>query len=323
MEIVDVRDPELKKKLLDNFPKETNGYVQVGPSKYLFPVKYRSQALEYLDFKLRPDDVWVVTFPRSGTTVMQELLWLLANHLDYKRATEEPMNKRSRFFEASILFSEMEERQMLENAGGDKEKEENVLRICGSRVPLLDADTSPRVIKSHLPLSLLPAKLMNGMLYHTYYKETIFGNFCCQICGSKNNDWQEHFTPEMKTDSENLIAEIYKALPDFKFPSTKCIVNAFNKAGVTDRNAKITDLKINVAYEVLRMKMIKTRYGNKISVTIQEFSGAELMNVIIPKRFNKAYSLTYCKNYSTNPEKMNMIFQGVKNGYQDVKFAVA
>lgn len=78
---------------------ERTGFVQVGPEKYFFPYKYQSEAQNYYNFQARPSDVWVITFPRSGTTWTQELVWLVANGLDFATAKKVPLTTRFPFFE--------------------------------------------------------------------------------------------------------------------------------------------------------------------------------------------------------------------------------
>lgn len=45
---------------------ERTGFVQVGPQKWFFPSKYAKEAENIYNFPVRKDDVWIVTFPRSG-----------------------------------------------------------------------------------------------------------------------------------------------------------------------------------------------------------------------------------------------------------------
>lgn len=85
--------------LLLIFVGERTGFVQVGPKKYFFPSGYAKEASNYYNFKVREDDVWIVTFPRSGTTLTQELVWMVANDLNYKRALEEQLVDRFPFYE--------------------------------------------------------------------------------------------------------------------------------------------------------------------------------------------------------------------------------
>lgn len=38
------------------------------------------------NFKLRPDDIWIVTFPKCGTTWTQNILWRIVHDFDYEAA---------------------------------------------------------------------------------------------------------------------------------------------------------------------------------------------------------------------------------------------
>lgn len=81
------------------FAGKENGFVQVGPKKYFFPTSFIKHAEQIYNFEARSDDVWVATCPRSGTTMMQELVWLIANDLDYDRAKREQLFSRFPLFE--------------------------------------------------------------------------------------------------------------------------------------------------------------------------------------------------------------------------------
>lgn len=78
---------------------EKDGFVQVGPRKYLFPNVFHKHAEQLYNFQARPDDVWISTHPRSGTTLTQEMVWLISNNFDYDRVHRERLEKRSPFFE--------------------------------------------------------------------------------------------------------------------------------------------------------------------------------------------------------------------------------
>lgn len=51
------------------------------------------------NMKVYEDDVWVVTFPKCGTTWTQEMIWLVNNDLDYKTAYDVNLNDRFPFLE--------------------------------------------------------------------------------------------------------------------------------------------------------------------------------------------------------------------------------
>ncbi|XP_020799249.1 uncharacterized protein LOC110177072 [Drosophila serrata] len=92
------------------------------------------------DMEVREDDVWIVTLPKCGTTWMQELLWLLLNNCDFEGALAKDQELRSPFLGFDFFINKDAER---------------ALRF-------VQEFKSPRLIKSHLPLALLPAKLWEG-----------------------------------------------------------------------------------------------------------------------------------------------------------------
>lgn len=49
--------------------------------------------------KVFEDDVWVVTFPKCGTTWTQEMIWMVNNDLDYTTAYDVNLNDRFPFLE--------------------------------------------------------------------------------------------------------------------------------------------------------------------------------------------------------------------------------
>jgi len=92
------------------------------------------------ELEVRDDDVWIVTFQKCGTTWMQELAWLILNDYDFKTAKETDLEFRSPFLEFDFYvghdFQELQRK--------------------------LNEMKSPRLLKSHLPLPLLPKQLWTG-----------------------------------------------------------------------------------------------------------------------------------------------------------------
>ncbi|EZA50543.1 Sulfotransferase 1C4 [Ooceraea biroi] len=86
-------------ELLKVFKGERTGWVLVGPKKYFFPYRYTEQGAGFYNFKARPDDTWVLSYPRSGTTWTQELVWLLSNNLDFDTAKKNLLAERFPFLE--------------------------------------------------------------------------------------------------------------------------------------------------------------------------------------------------------------------------------
>lgn len=81
-------------------------------------------------FEVRPNDVWVVSFPRSGTTWLQEIVYLIHSDLDISDAQKRVIDDRFPYFEFTYPGTEA----------------------------IADLP-SPRLIKSHLPLNLLPSDI--------------------------------------------------------------------------------------------------------------------------------------------------------------------
>jgi len=51
------------------------------------------------NFKIYDDDVWLIGFPRSGTTLVQEMLWLMMNDYNYEEAKKVDTYNRAQWFE--------------------------------------------------------------------------------------------------------------------------------------------------------------------------------------------------------------------------------
>ncbi|XP_071445873.1 sulfotransferase 1E1-like [Hetaerina americana] len=154
-------DPELNNEILSVFSGEREGYYHVGPKKYLLNSKYVKEAAGYYNLEVRPDDVWVVTYPRSGTTWTQEMVWLLNNNFDYDRALKERLNQRFPYLEISTLVSEGFQKEIVEFNNHDPECIEALEKMCEPGYEMVKKMKSPRHIKSHYPLSLLPPNLVD------------------------------------------------------------------------------------------------------------------------------------------------------------------
>lgn len=48
--------------------------------------RYSKFADKIRSFEIYSDDIWVLSYPKTGTTWTQEMVWLICNNLDYKGA---------------------------------------------------------------------------------------------------------------------------------------------------------------------------------------------------------------------------------------------
>ncbi|XP_065363891.1 sulfotransferase 1E1-like [Calliphora vicina] len=104
-------------------------------------IKYYSEYLHFVkkvhELEVFDDDVWLVTLPKSGTTWMQELLWLVVNNFDFETAKKEHLEVRTPCLEFDYIIHENLERAFKP----------------------LESLSRPRLIKTHLCLPLLPAQI--------------------------------------------------------------------------------------------------------------------------------------------------------------------
>ncbi|KAI5632731.1 sulfotransferase domain-containing protein [Phthorimaea operculella] len=159
-EISDV-ESKANEELIKYFTGEFTGFVHVGPKKYTLPHKFKEEAAKIYNMPIRSEDVFVVTFPRSGTTWTQELVWMIANDMNYAKSDAVRLLERFPFIDIPMLFHPVLIQRLREK---NKESEMNLKIIDAFERSVVDqlAETpSPRFVKSHLPMSLLPPTLLD------------------------------------------------------------------------------------------------------------------------------------------------------------------
>ncbi|XP_014227316.1 estrogen sulfotransferase [Trichogramma pretiosum] len=155
-------DDATTEEMLRDFTGERTGWVQVGPEKWFFPHRYTEQGQGFYNFKARPDDTWVLSYPRSGTTWTQELVWLVANDLDFETAKSRLLAERFPFLEFSMFNHPELTEEFLERNAGHEARQALVRAVTIPGYEVLDKMPGPRFIKSHFPFSLLPNILESG-----------------------------------------------------------------------------------------------------------------------------------------------------------------
>ncbi|XP_045785349.1 luciferin sulfotransferase-like isoform X2 [Maniola jurtina] len=176
---IETVNPQENQELME-YLKGTSDYIRIGPKKYFLPRRYLAKAANIYNFPLSSRDTLVVTFPKSGTTLTQELVWLLGNNLDYEKAQSTNINERFPFLEITAMY-DVESLPLTEHQKDQLRKSQLPVTVKE-----LEEMPSPRFIKSHLPLSLLPPTLLDttkvvyvardprdvAFSYYTFYKFT-------------------------------------------------------------------------------------------------------------------------------------------------------
>ncbi|XP_026329538.1 sulfotransferase 1C4-like [Hyposmocoma kahamanoa] len=158
-EIKDV-EPQLAEELMSFFTGELTGFVQVGPKKYFLPHKFRQEASNIYNMPLRSNDIFVASYPRSGTTWTQELVWMVANDLDYEKSDAIPLTERYPFLEFSVYVHPLMKQRFIEENKHSEHKLKLLELVTGPGTQQLARIRSQRFIKTHLPMSLLPPKVL-------------------------------------------------------------------------------------------------------------------------------------------------------------------
>lgn len=87
------------------------------------------------ELEVKPDDIWLMSYPKSGTTWCQEMIWLICNDLNYEKAHSSKLGERWAYLEF----------------GSKADVPDPFHRILTT--------PSPRFIKSHLHAALLPDQI--------------------------------------------------------------------------------------------------------------------------------------------------------------------
>jgi len=108
---------------------------------------YRRYHTQYQEFLCRESDVWVTSYPKSGTTWSTELAWCVLHGKDHTDVTK-PLPIRSPFFEWDSLFP------LDSDTLSDLPPEDFNSR--GAQWRILEGAADPRMIKTHFPRCVLP-----------------------------------------------------------------------------------------------------------------------------------------------------------------------
>ena len=144
-------------KLWGETSSHQNPVVSV-PHNVLMPKEFASIADRILNFEVRPDDIWIITYPKCGTTWTQEIVWNIMNDVD-KELGKLPLFARSPFLEMQGLHPP--EKSPSNKFSQDSKHGDMIKRIFDESVDSAANQPSPRIIKTHLPFELLPQNLLD------------------------------------------------------------------------------------------------------------------------------------------------------------------
>lgn len=113
------------------------------------------------NFIIRPDDIWVMTFPKSGTTWVVNIVYQLMHNIDL--STDFWDQRYNLSLEAPLMLSVTDE---------NINDEVHMNRVRGAEVYLdfKGMQPSPRLMKTHLPAHLVPKNIwtVKPKIIHVY-----------------------------------------------------------------------------------------------------------------------------------------------------------
>ena len=142
------------------YPEQIQNHAKFGHNKMALP---ETVDWNFIRNKLEiyPDDLWIVTPAKSGTTWTQEIVWLIHTNCDVSKA------QYNQFYRIPFL-----ELGPIRQSGPDRTKypkpnfktteknEENVKSFMAHSMDYVRQLQRPRIIKTHLGLELLPKDLL-------------------------------------------------------------------------------------------------------------------------------------------------------------------
>jgi len=135
----------------DHFPRYGEGLIRTIPGGYVYHPEYSRHAEKYYALQPKKDDVWIRTFPRSGTTIVSEMVWLMLNNFDYEKASKSALNHRSPNPDPAFIAD------WSKHAIPKEIRDEHLITLDEiAQLP------SPRIIKTHHPTLLMHPQVLDG-----------------------------------------------------------------------------------------------------------------------------------------------------------------
>ncbi|XP_037090162.1 sulfotransferase 1C4-like [Pollicipes pollicipes] len=145
-------ESETQKAIARDFAGYPNGLASVNHWGFKLSATSSPKEIENLyNYPRKAGDVWVVTPPKSGTTWTQEMVWLIANDLDYDGA-KRTLSERWDFLRTGALTD------------GEKYPDLKTTRRSDAACQQ-PSDSShcaqPRFVKTHWPLSMIHPRVLD------------------------------------------------------------------------------------------------------------------------------------------------------------------
>jgi len=156
--------PEGKKRLEDLHDGSNENMVDLiryPEQKMCISRSYLKIKDEIANFPLKEDDIWIVTYPKCGTTWMQEIVTLLINDMDEDYA-KLPLFARTPFLDIDALMDNQKKnlnRLPMKVDSLPPFVQEKMAKLMQGHITYAKQLEGRRVIKTHMPFDFLPKNL--------------------------------------------------------------------------------------------------------------------------------------------------------------------
>lgn len=120
----------------------------------LYPI-WRTLKEKIANMEIRNDDVFVLAYPKSGSTWSQEIVWLLANDLNFDECNGDNLPIRTQFLENNMIVGRDDVAQHVLDYYNKIYDGKDVIDYLAKK-------PSPRIIKTHLGWELFPKQILSG-----------------------------------------------------------------------------------------------------------------------------------------------------------------
>ncbi|XP_056638932.1 luciferin sulfotransferase-like [Diorhabda sublineata] len=122
----------------------------------VMPKRFAEMKSEILNWNVNENDVWICSFPKTGTTWTQEMVWMIMNNLDFEKGKTN-LGIRSPFLEVTALFDYRNFQKENTDFHPPPFIEDSLKFVKES------SQNGPLCIKTHLPWPLLPKEIRDNI----------------------------------------------------------------------------------------------------------------------------------------------------------------
>lgn len=148
-------ETELLKKFFPTSPLDD--YIRYPHGPVIMPRSYLEIAERIRNFEVKDDDIWIVTYPKSGTTWTQEMVWHIVNNVNPQMG-QLPLFTRTPFLEFKCISKHM---PFGHRPGMPQQVADLMKAFLDDPIVYADNLQGRRVIKCHMPMEMLPPNLLD------------------------------------------------------------------------------------------------------------------------------------------------------------------